>query len=47
MSESEYIVWKCETIMDIRKKYPEWSDEQVRRYFMKVKERLEETGFFD
>lgn len=47
MSKSEYIVWKCETIEQIREEHPDWINEQVQKYFSAVKVVLERKGYFD
>lgn len=47
MTRSEYIIWKCETIEQIKEEHPEWNHEQVVKYFSAVKAILERKGFFD
>ena len=47
MSRSEYIIWKCETLDQIREEHPTWNDNQVYRYFEVVEEKLRKKGFFD
>ena len=47
MRESEYIIWKCETLCQIRKEHPDWTENQIQLYFSAVKAKLEEKGFFD
>lgn len=46
LSEAEYIVWKCETLEQVREKHPKWNDEQVRKYYSAVNAILERKGFF-
>lgn len=47
MLKSEYIIWKCETIDQIQSEHPNWTEEQVNKYFEAVKAILEKQGFFD
>lgn len=47
MRESEYIIWECETIDQIKEQHPEWNDKQVQKYFNAVKAMLKKRGFFD
>lgn len=42
MSESEFIIWKCETRDEIKEKYPEWNDEQVETFLRKLINKLAE-----
>lgn len=44
MSKSEYIIWKCETIEQIREEHPEWNEEQVLKYFSAVETKLKRSG---
>ena len=47
MTKSEYIVWKCETLEQIKEEHPGWTEEQVQKYFSAVKAILENKGFFN
>ena len=44
MTQSEYIIWKVETIEQIREEHPTWKHEDVMRYFYKVEQLLIEQG---
>lgn len=45
MSEAEYIIWKCETIEQIKEEHPEWNEMQIQHYFSAVEENLKKRGF--
>ena len=47
MSKSEYIVWKCETLEQIRNEHPTWTPKQIETYFRKVESILKAKGFFE
>lgn len=47
MLKSEYIIWKTETMEQIRKDHPDWTEEQVQKFFKKVESSLRKRGFFD
>ncbi len=47
MTKSEYIIWKCETLEQIKEEHPEWTEGQVQRHFSAVKAILENRGFFN
>lgn len=47
MKESEYIIWKCETLDQIKNEHPDWDEETIKKYFSKVEKILERRGFFD
>lgn len=47
LTQSEYIVWKCETIGQIKEKHPAWSESMVKAYFNKIEEELKKRNFFD
>lgn len=47
MRESEYIIWKAETRMQIEKDHPDWKKEQVQEFLEKVEAKLRKRGFFD
>lgn len=47
MKKSEYIIWQCETLEQIKEEHPEWTEEQVSKYFSAVKAILEKRGFFN
>lgn len=47
MSRAEYIIWKCETLEQIREEHPTWNEEQVSKYFSAVKCILDKKGFFN
>lgn len=40
MTLSEYIVWKCDTLSDIKEQHPQWNDEQVMAFFRAVEASL-------
>jgi len=44
MTQSEYIIWKVETIEQIRTEHPKWQHEDVMEYFYKVEQLLIEQG---
>lgn len=47
MRESEYIIWKAETIEQIEKDHPDWTKDQVQEFLEKVEAGLRKRGFFD
>lgn len=47
MRESEYIIWRVETRMQIEEEHPDWTKDQVEKFLEKVEARLREMGFFD
>ena len=47
MKESEYIIWKAETRMQIKSEHPDWTKEQVHEFLEKVEANLRKKGFFD
>lgn len=44
MTKSEYIVWRVETIEEIKESHPEWKARQVQDYFERVQKILERKG---
>lgn len=47
MRDSEYIAWKTETMEQIIKDHPDWTEEQVQEFLEKVESSLRKRGFFD
>lgn len=47
MRESEYIIWKSETLDQIREEHPDWTEDQVQEFLEKVEAKLRKRGFFD
>lgn len=46
MLKSEYIVWKVETIEQIKRDHPEWNNKQVQLFFSAVKAEFKKRGYF-
>lgn len=44
MTDSEFIIWKCDTIEQIKEEHPHWTVEQVSKYFSAIKAILENKG---
>lgn len=44
MSESEYIIWKSDTLEAIQLEHPNWNHKQVTLYFSAIKAKLESSG---
>lgn len=38
MSRAEYIIWKCDTLDDIKEQHPEWNEQQINAYFRAIEE---------
>jgi hypothetical protein len=47
MRESDYAIWKHETLDQIKKEHPYWTEEQVQEFFEKIESKLRKRGFFD